>query len=122
MESNDRCSKCLDAIMYCTCSYSDPNVVDPPFYSNASFSVFRGDEEVEWDSEHRSISGDRELLSEVMSQLNGEYVEVLKPGFCLWLDFREPFAVRWAAENIEGCTFSASAPDWSRFSKPGRIY
>ncbi|MDC0912042.1 hypothetical protein OAQ27_02925 [Aquiluna sp.] len=111
-------------VMYCECPYTDPSVVDDKNYMDSpSFEIYRGSEVVEWDRARRSLGGSQELLHDILSHLDGEYVEVLKPGFCLWMSHKDPYAVHFVAEYlVQECTFSPSAPDWSEWTKPHRIY
>ena len=120
----DKCSRCGDVVFYCECPYTDPAVIDDKDYMDSpSFEIFRGAEVVEWDRARRSLGGSEKLLQDILSYLDGEYVEVLIPGFCLWMSPKDPYAVHFVAENlVKGCTFSPSAPDWSEWTKPGRIY
>ena len=120
----DKCSRCGDVVFYCDCPYTDPAVIDDKDYmDNPSFEIYRGSEVVEWDRARRSLGGSKGLLEDILRYLNEEYVEVLAPGFCLWMSSKDPFAVHFVAENlVNGCTFSCSAPDWSEWTKPGRIY
>jgi hypothetical protein len=120
----DKCSRCGDVVFYCECPYTDPAVIeDKDYMDSPSFEIFRGSEVVEWDRARRSLGGSQKLLQEILSHLDGEYVEVLIPGFCLWMSPKDPFAVHFVAENlVKGCSFSGSAPDWSEWTKPGRIY
>lgn len=120
----DRCSRCGDVVFYCECPFTDPAVIDDKDYmENPSFEIYRGSEVVEWERARRSLGGSKRLLEDILRYLNGEYVEVLAPGFCLWMSPKDPFAVHFVAENlVNGCTFSRSAPDWSEWTKPGRIY
>jgi len=120
----DKCSRCGDVVFYCECPHTDPAVIDDKDYMDSpSFEIFRGAEVVEWDRARRSLGGSHKLLKDILSYLDGEYVEVLIPGFCLWMSPKDPYAVHYVAENfVTGCTFSNSAPDWSEWTKPGRIY
>lgn len=117
------CSQCRDAVMYCSCSRTDPEMSSHPEWSeNPSFWIYRGNAKVEWDRDGRVLSGDQDLIAEIKSKLSGEYEEVLVPGFCLWMVPQDPYAVHLVAQQIKGCTFSPSAPDWSKFSESGVIY
>lgn len=120
----DICSRCRDVVFYCTCPYTDPAVVDHKDYMDSpSFEIYRGSEVVEWDRATRSISGSPKLIKDILSYLDDQYVEILHPGFCLWMSYKDPYAVHFVAENfLKGCTFSPSAPDWSEWTKPGWIY
>ena len=120
----DKCSRCGDVVFYCECPYTDPAVIDDKDYMDSpSFEIFRGSEVVEWDRARRSLGGSQKLLQDILSHLDDEYVEVLIPGFCLWMSPKDPYAVHFVAEHfVKGCSFSASAPDWSEWTKPGRIY
>ena len=125
MNSSDRlCSRCGDVVMYCTCPYTDPVVVDDKDYMDSpSFEIYRGDQKAEWDRQTRSLSGDAELVQEIRSHLTGEYVEVLYPEFSLWMTHKDPFAVHYvASEFVKGCRFSKSVPDWSPFTDPDVVY
>ena len=124
MALEDRCSRCGDVVMYCDCPYTDPAVVDDKDYMDSpSFEIYRASEVVEWDRARRSLGGSQKLLHDILSHLDGEYVEVLIPGFCLWMSPKDPYAVHFVAEYlVKECTFSPSAPDWSEWTKPGRIY
>ena len=118
------CSRCGDVALYCSCERTDPDWTrSSKWTNNPSFYIYRGDAEAEWDREGRMLFGDPELVAEIRSKLTGEYVEVLISGFCLWMVEQDPYAVHLVArDEIEGCTFSKSAPKWGKFSKPGRIY
>lgn len=124
MALDDRCSRCGDVVMYCDCPYTDPAVVnDRDYTNNSSFEIYRGRETVEWESSTRSLSGSKRLIDEMMGHLTGERVEVLIPGFFLWMSHKDPFAVHFVAEHFVGnCTFSKTAPNWSQWSKPDEIY
>ena len=124
MSLEDRCSRCRDVVMYCDCPYTDPAVVEDKDYTDSpTFEIYRGDETVEWERRGRSLGGSPRLLSDIMNHLSGDFEEVLKPGFCLWMSHKDPYAVHFVAEHfVKGCSFSASAPDWSEWTKPGRIY
>jgi len=124
MSLEDRCSRCGDVVMYCDCPYTDPAVVEDKDYTDSpTFEIYRGDETVEWERRGRSLGGSPRLLSDIMNHLSGDFEEVLKPGFCLWMSHKDPYAVHFVAEHfVKGCSFSASAPDWSEWTKPGRIY
>ena len=123
MALEDRCSRCGDVVIYCDCPYTDPAVVnDKDYTSSHSFEIFRGDEVVEWDQRTRSLSGDAGLLSEILAHLDGKQFSPLHL-MCLWASPKDPFAVHFVArEYVDGCTFSKTAPNWGRFSKPGVIY
>ena len=119
----NRCSRCGDAIIYCSCERTDPAWSShPDLMENPSFWIYRGKAEVEWDRDGRALFGDAELIDEIRSNLSGEHEVVLHPGFSLWMVEHDPYAVHLIAQAIEGCTFSKSAPKWGKFSKPGRIY
>ena len=124
MSLENTCSRCGDVVMYCDCPYTDPSVVDDRDYTdNPTFEIYRGDETVEWERRGRSLGGSPRLLSDIMNHLSGDFEEILKPGFCLWMSHKDPYAVHFVAEHfVKGCSFSASAPDWSEWTKPGRIY
>ena len=82
MALDDKCSRCGDVVMYCDCPYTDPAVVDDKDYMDSpSFEIYRGSEVVEWDKARRSLGGSQQLLQDILSHLDGEYVEVLIPGF-----------------------------------------
>ena len=47
----NRCSRCGDAIIYCSCERTDPAWSShPDLMENPSFWIYRGEAEVEWDS------------------------------------------------------------------------
>ena len=117
------CSRCGDAIIYCSCERTDPAWSShPDLMENPSFWIYRGEAEVEWDRDGRVLFGDAELIAEIRSNLSGERQVVLHPGFSLWMVEHDPYAVHLIAQSIKGCTFSKSAPKWGKFSKPGQIY
>jgi hypothetical protein len=118
------CERCRDVVIYCSCVLEDPSWIDSTkFTNNPSFWIFRGNQKAEWDRVGRNLFGDQELIDDIKKHLHGEYVEVLKPGFSLWMDFRDPNAVYFVAKDIlKGCTFSDSAPDWSEMEDPNTIY
>jgi len=118
------CSRCRDVVHYCSCSLSDPAVINDKDYLDAeSFRICRDDEEVSWDAQTRSLSGDSALIGDIVAHLDGKWTEVLKPGFCLWMSIKEPYAVHYVAEwVIEGCTFPDGHPDWTPYSEPDTIY
>lgn len=124
MSLDSICSRCIDVVHYCTCSLSDPAVINSKDYLEAeSFRICRDDKEVLWDAQTRSLSGDPRLAGELMSHLDGTLTKVLEPGFCIWMSIREPYAVHYVAEwVIAGCTFPDGHPDWSPYSDPDTIY
>ena len=85
------CSRCGDVILYCPCERIDPSWIhSSEWMENPSFFIYRGDAEAEWDREGRILFGDPELVAEIRSKLTGEKVEVLIPGFCLWMVEQDP--------------------------------
>ena len=124
MSLEDYCSRCGDVIMYCDCPNTDPAVVDDKKYTdNPSFSINRGEEEVEWERRGRTIGGSKGLLDDILTHLTGDFEEILKPGICLWMTPKDPCAVHFVAYKIlQGCTFSRTAPKWEKDTRPGHIY
>jgi len=118
------CSLCGDVVMYCKCQEEEFVYEEIKLFRNSpSFWIYRGKETAFWDQETRGLYGDKELVDEIKSYMNGENVEVLSPGFSLWFDIREPFAVHYVARDLmKGCTFSKSAPNWRPFTRPDVIY
>lgn len=117
------CSQCKDAIMYCSCQLTDPTWSSHPEWSeNPSFWIYRGNAQVEWDREGRALFGDEGLIAQIKAKLSGNYEEVLIPGFFLWMVPQDPYAVHLVAGQIEGVTFSPSAPNWDKYSEQGFIY
>ena len=123
MALEDRCSRCGDVVFYCECPYTDPAIVDDKDYTtNRTFEIYRGDEVVTWERQTRSLWGDAGLCEDILAHLNGEKFNPLALMW-LWASPKDPFAVHYVArEYLEGCTFSKTAPNWRRFSKPGTIY
>ena len=123
MALEDRCSRCGDVVFYCECPYTDPAVVDDKDYTtNRTFEIYRGDEVVTWERQTRSLWGDAGLCEDILAHLNGEKFSPLAQMW-LWSSPKDPFAVHYVArEYLTGCTFSKTAPNWRRFSKPGVIY
>jgi len=69
----DKCTRCGDVVFYCTCPYTDPAVVDDEDYTTSrSFEIYRGDEVVSWDRQTRSLSGDAQLLADILAHLDGQ--------------------------------------------------
>lgn len=124
MALEDKCSLCGDVVFYCECPYTDPLVVDDKDYLDSpTFSIYKNGMSATWERHRRELFGDKDLVEEIISHLDGEFVEVLRPGFCLWMSVKEPYAVHFVAEQLmSGCEFSSSAPDWSEWTKPGEIY
>lgn len=120
---DEKCSRCGDVVFYCTCPYTDPAVVDDKDYTTSrSFEIYRGEEVVTWDRQTRSLSGDAALCADILAHLDGQQFSPLYL-MSLWASPKDPFAVHYvASEYLEGCTFSKTAPNWGRFSKPGVIY
>ena len=118
------CSLCGDVVLYCTCMLeSESDSGSPDFTDNPSFSIYRDNTEVIWDSETRSLSGDPLLIQDIEEQMHGDYEIVLHPGFGLWMISRDPNAVFFVAkELLKGCTFSETAPNWSEITDPDNIY
>ena len=123
MALEDKCSRCGDVVFYCDCPYTDPAIVDDKDYTtNRSFEIYRGAEVATWDRQTRSLSGDAGLCTDILAHLDGEKFSPLAMMW-LWASPKDPFAVHYVArEYLEGCTFSKTAPNWRRFSKPGVIY
>lgn len=72
------CSRCGDAIIYCSCERTDPAWSShPDLMENPSFWIYRGEAEVEWDRDGRVLFGDAELIAEIRSNLSGERQVVL---------------------------------------------
>jgi hypothetical protein len=115
---------CGDVVLYCKCL--EENAVFEEikmFRNNPSYWIYRGEETAFWDQETRNLYGDKKLLEDIRALLHGKQEEILKPGFELWMDVRDPFAVHYVASwQLSGCTFSKTAPDWSPWTKPGVIY
>ena len=118
------CSLCGDVVMYCKCQEEESTYEEIKlFKSNRSYWIYRGEEAAFWDQETRNLYGDKQLVDEIKSHLHGEHQIILIPGFGLWMDVREPFAVHYVAKEIlKGCTFSKTAPDWRPFTRPDVIY
>ena len=118
------CSRCGDAIIYCSCERTDPAWSShPDLMENPSFWIYRGEAEVEWDRDGRALFGDAELIAEIRSNLTGERRLIFHPGFELLMSVHDPCAVHYVASKIlHGCTFSSDVPDWSRYSEPRAIY
>lgn len=118
------CSICGDVVLYCSCMLGDDKDSDSPNYSdNLSFSIYREGSEAHWDRNSRSLLGDADLIDDINKHLNDKYEIVLQPGFGLWMSVREPNAVYYVAkELLSGCTFSATAPDWSEITDSDTIY
>jgi len=117
------CSLCGDVVLYCTCMLGSEGSDSPTYTDNASFSIYRGNSEVIWDSETRSLSGDISLILDIEKHMHENYEVVLHPGFGLWMSARDPNAVFYVAnELLRGCSFSETAPDWSDMTDPDIIY
>jgi hypothetical protein len=116
------CSICGDVVLYCKCMYENSYELSQ-LTSNPSFWIKRGDQLAIWESETRYLYGNPTLLSDIRSHLHGKYVEVLIPGFCLWMTERDPNAVFHVAKDmLKGCRFSNSAPDWSEMTRTDVVY
>lgn len=105
------CSRCGDAIIYCSCERTDPAWTShPDLMENPSFSLYRGEAEVDWDRDGRALFGDSDLIADIRSNPSGERQVVLHSGFSLLMVEHDPCAVHQITQSIEGCTFSKNAP------------
>ena len=117
------CSRCGDAILYCSCERTDPAWSSrPDLMENPSFWIHRGEAEVEWDRDGRALFGDAEVIAEIRSNLSGERQVVLHTAFSLLMVEYDPYALHLIAQSIGGCTFSKSSPKWGKLSRSERIY
>jgi len=118
------CSRCGDVVMYCSCQRTDSAWSShKELTENPTFWIYRGHETAEWDRDGRALFGDPELVADIRFKLSGERELVLLPeyplaGFMLLMAERDPYAVHLAAQSIDGCTFSPSAPNWGTISRP----